>query len=206
MLKVFESLDFSESINITKEIPLYQKLIEGLDVETLIDEMRVFTNSYVAQDPWPTVYGISMEAIYNELNSNGLLHGYGQKQLTQKQVETPWQTWNDNVGDYTKSIFETRLSSFHRPRYVRAEPGWTVNNHRDWDSNLKFGLRCHLILETNDQCKHYVTDDEGTEHELVFQPGEVWFYNIENLHRAENLGTTARTSLSFELFSDDLIA
>jgi hypothetical protein len=209
MLKIFESLDFSDSISITKELPPYQKLVDGLDVNTLIDEMKVFSDLYIEGAPWPTVYGVSVESgtpAYEELKMNGLLGGYNQKQLTQSQIESPWQTWKDNVGTYTKSVFETYLSSFHRPRYVTTKPGWMVRNHTDWDSNLKFGLRCHLILETNDQCKHYVTDDEGIEHELHFAPGEVWFYNIQKLHRAENSGTTKRTSLSFELFNDDLIA
>ena len=63
-----------------------------------------------------------------------------------------------------------------------------------------------MILEHNDDIYHCVTDDSGNEHEINMQPGEVWFYNVQKTHRAENLGTTVRSSLSFELFNDTLIA
>ena len=66
-------------------------------------------------------------------------------------------------------------------------------------------MRFHLILETNDECKHFITGEDGTEYHLHFQPGELWFYNIELKHRAENLGTTVRKSITFELFNDDLL-
>ena len=125
--------------------------------------------------------------------------------MTQKQTATPWQTWKSGIGSVTKNIFENQLKGFHRPRYVEVESGWEVTSHRDWRDNNKLGLRCHLILETNSGCLHYVTDDEGVEHELHFAPGEVWFYNIEKLHRAKNAGPSVRKSISFELFNDDLI-
>ena len=206
-LKAYDNLDFSSSINITKTIPLYQKLLDGLDVTQLISEMNTFiANKTQDTTPWLSAFDVSMDPVKEELTANGLLVGYNQHQLTQKQNTAPWQTWFDEVGTYTKNMFETKLSGFNRPRYVYAQPGWEVKNHSDWDSNSKHGLRCHLILEHNDKCRHYVTDDDGTEHEINMQPGEVWFYNVQKTHRAENLGSTVRSSLSFELFNDTLIA
>ena len=40
MLEVFKNLDFSESISIEKELPLYKKIVEGLDYEKLLTEMN----------------------------------------------------------------------------------------------------------------------------------------------------------------------
>lgn len=208
MLKLFENLDFSESITITKELPAYKKIMDGLPVADLLAEMNSFCtdeNRYSDGSPWFSVYGQNIYESMEQLANIGLTNGYQQWQMTEKQIQTPWQTWRNEIGDVTKNMFETQLNGFHRPRYVQINPGWEVNSHRDWGDNLKLGLRCHLILEKNDQCVHYVTDDDGIEHELHFQPGEVWFYNIEKLHRAHNTGSTVRKSISFELFNDDLL-
>jgi hypothetical protein len=206
VLEVFKNLDFSESISIKKELPAYKKIAEGFDYVNLLDEMNKFAISEnKASSPWFQIYGKSIETPLEELANIGLTVGYQQWQMTQKQIATPWQTWRDGIGPITRDIFETHLDGFHRPRYVEVQPGWEVTNHRDWGDNNKLGLRCHLILETNDDCRHYVTDDEGVEHELHFAPGEVWFYNIEKLHRAKNAGSTIRKSISFELFTDDLL-
>lgn len=208
MLKVFESLDFSDSISITKTLPSHKKLLDGLDVPSMLSEMNGFANDankYPGGAPWFSVYGQDVNASFEELANIGLTVGYQQWQMTESQIPTPWQTWRSGIGPVTKNIFETLLDGFHRPRYVEVQPGWEVTNHRDWGDNNKLGLRCHLILETNDDCRHYVTDDEGVEHELHFAPGEVWFYNIEKIHRAHNIGSTVRKSISFELFNDDLL-
>lgn len=208
MLKLFENLDFSESISITKELPVYKKIATDLPVTELLAEMNSFCteeNKYPDNSPWFSVYGPDVTMSRADLASIGLLQHYQQWQMTEKQIETPWQNWRAGIGASTKTIFETQLSSFHRPRYVEVGPGWEVTNHKDWTDNNKLGLRCHLILETNDQCMHYVTDDAGIEHELHFVPGDVWFYDISRMHRAHNLGTTIRKSISFELFNDDLL-
>lgn len=208
MLKVFESLDFSSSISITKTLPSYKKLLDGLDASSMLSEMNGFAddeNKYPDGAPWFSVYGQDVNASFEELDKIGLTSGYQQWQMTENQTATPWQTWRNGIGSVTKNIFENQLKEFHRPRYVEVESGWEVTSHRDWGDNNKLGLRCHLILETNSSCLHYVTDDDGVEHELHFAPGEVWFYNIEKLHRAKNAGSTIRKSISFELFNDDLI-
>lgn len=208
MLKLFENLDFSESISITKELPAYKRIVTDLPVAELLAEMNSFCteeNKYPDNSPWFSVYGPDVTMSRAELESIGLLQCYQQWQMTEKQFETPWQNWRAEIGTSTKNIFETLLDGFHRPRYVEVQPGWEVINHRDWGDNNKLGLRCHLILETNDDCLHYITDDEGIEHELHFAPGDVWFYNIEKIHRAKNAGSTIRKSISFELFNDDLL-
>jgi hypothetical protein len=207
MLKLFESLNFSDSINITKPLPAYKKLLDGLDATSLLNEMNSFAidaNKSPSNEPWFSVYDINAQDSLSELANIGLTSGYQQWQMTEKQIPVPWQTWRDGIGSITKNTFESLIDGFHRPRYVTVKPGWEVTNHRDWGDNSKLGLRCHLILETNDDCLHYITDDEGIEHELHFAPGEVWFYNIEKLHRAKNAGSTVRKSISFELFNDDL--
>lgn len=208
MLKVFESLDFSSSISITKTLPSHKKLLDGLDASSMLSEMNGFANDenkYPDGSPWFSVYGQDVDASFKELNDIGLTQGYQQWQMTENQTATPWQTWRSGIGSVTKNIFATQLNGFHRPRYVEVESGWEVTSHRDWGDNNKLGLRCHLILETNSDCLHYVTDDDGVEHELHFAPGEVWFYNIEKLHRAKNAGSSTRKSISFELFNDDLL-
>jgi len=205
VLEVFKNLDFSESISIEKELPPYKKIVEGLDHEKLLTEMNQFAiPENKASSPWFSVYDINIPNSLIELANIGLTSGYQQWQMTEKQIPVPWQTWRDGIGSITKNTFESLIDGFHRPRYVTVQPGWEVTNHRDWGDNSKLGLRCHLILETNDDCLHYITDDEGIEHELHFAPGEVWFYNIEKLHRAKNAGSTVRKSISFELFNDDL--
>jgi len=206
VLEVFKNLDFSESISIEKELPLYKKIVEGLDHEKLLAEMNQFAvPENKATSPWFQIYGESIGNPLEELNNLGLIDGCEFWQMTQKQIATPWQTWRDGIGSTTRDIFETHLRNFHRPRYIIAQPGWQTQSHRDWDDNNKLGLRCHLILETNDDCLHYITDDEGVEHELHFKPGEVWFYNTEKLNREKNAGSGLRKSISFELFNDDLL-
>lgn len=209
VLKIFENLDFSDSISITKTLPSHKKIMDGLPVDDLLAEFNEFAieeNLYLSGSPWFDVYGIDVTESMDELRAIGLIPEYRQWQLTKKQIPTPWQDWRDEYnGSVTKNMFETQLPGFHRPRYVMVKPGWEVTSHRDWGDNNKLGLRCHLILETNDDCIHYVTDDDGIEHELHFAPGEVWFYNIEKLHRAKNAGSTIRKSISFELFDDTLL-
>ena len=210
VLKIFENMDFSDSITISKTLPTHKKIMDGLPASDLLSEMNSFI---VAEDghgsgaAWFDVYGIDVQESVDDLKAIGLISEtrYKQWQMTEKQIETPWQTWRSGIGSTTKNLFQTQLNGFHRPRYVEVGPGWEVSNHRDWGDNNKLGLRCHLILETNDDCIHYVTDDDGVEHEINFQPGEVWFYNIEKLHRAKNAGSTIRKSISFELFNDSLI-
>lgn len=208
MLKVFESMDFSSSISITKTLPSHKKLLDGLDASSMLSEMNGFANDenkYPDGAPWFSVYGQDVNSSFEELAEIGLTTGYQQWQMTENQIATPWQTWRNGVGSVTKNIFATQLNGFHRPRYVEVYPGWEVSSHRDWSDNNKLGLRCHLILETNSHCLHYVTDDDGVEHELHFAPGEVWFYDIARTHRAKNAGSSIRKSISFELFNDDLI-
>ena len=62
-LKAYDNLDFSSSINITKTIPLYQKLLDGLDVTQLISEMNTFTSTK-AQDtePWLSAFGVHTQS------------------------------------------------------------------------------------------------------------------------------------------------
>ena len=207
-LKLFETMDFSESISVTKSLPLFQKILDGLDVELLLSEMNSFISDdkkYADNAPWFSIYDIDVASSKQQLLDIGLLNYYQQYQMTQSQIEVPWQNWRDGIGDYTKSVFNDSLPGFHRPRYVVAGPGWQVSNHTDWGSNSQLGLRFHLLLQTNDQCVHYATGDDNIEQSVAFQPGEVWFYNVEKTHRAENLGSAIRKSISFELFNDDLI-
>jgi hypothetical protein len=206
MLEIFKSLDFSDSISIEKDIPPFKKILDGLDYISLLNEMNSFAiDDNKASSPWFSMYGIDIQTSLDELNSIGLTSGYQQWQMTQKQLGVPWQTWREEIGTKTRELFETQLIGFHRPRYVTVQPGWEVNNHKAWDNNYKLGLRCHLILDTNDDCIHYITDDTGVEHELHFKPGEVWFYDVSKIHRAKNSGNTVRKSISFELFNDDLL-
>lgn len=207
-LKVYESLDFSEHITITKELPLYKKILEGIDTSAILSELENYTPENQPNKPWFGSYSMDkVNEALEELTDIGFNIGgnYKQKQLCSYQTGFPWQTWQSGIGVYTQYVFQNHLPGFHRPRYVEAKPGWQVREHTDWGTNSNYGLRCHLILETNDDCKHFITGDDGVEHELTFAPGEVWFYNVEKPHRAYNLGSTIRKSLSFELINDDLI-
>lgn len=220
-LKIYESLDFSKHISITKELPLYKKLCDDIPVDMILSELENYVpENYVNGEqtrPWFSVYDNTIretqrqakvrEAL-EELEDVGfnLYDNYTQKQLTKYQTTFPWQNWADALSNsVTKTTFENFLEGYSRPRYVEAKPGWRLTTHRDWHNSSRYGLRCHLMLETNDECKHYITDDDGVEHELHFAPGEVWFYNVEKPHRACNLGDTVRKSLSFELVNDDLL-
>jgi len=221
-LKIYESLDFSKHVSITKELPLYKKLCDDIPVDMILSELE----NYVPENhvsggeqtrPWFSAHDntmreterqAKMKEALQELEDLGfrLRNNYTQKQLTIYQENIPWQNWAKALSDsITKSTFESFLEGYSRPRYVVAKPGWQCNTHRDWHATARHGLRCHLMLETNDECKHYITDDDGVEHELHFAPGEVWFYNVEKPHRACNLGDTERKSLSFELVNDDLL-
>ena len=207
-LKIFESTDFSEHITITKELPLYKKILDGIDISSVLSELEKYTPKNQPNNPWfASYYKDKHNEALKELIDLGFKLGgnYVQKQLCSYQTEFPWQTWQSGVGVHTQNIFKNHIPGFHRPRYVEVEPGWQVETHRDWQTTSKHGLRCHLMLETNDKCKHYITDDKGVEHELHFAPGEVWFYNVEKPHRACNLGDTVRKSLSFELVNDELL-
>lgn len=207
-LKLYDSLDFSKHIKISKELPLYKKILEGVNSNSIISELKDYTPENQIK-PWFGTYTnttISRDAIAELQNVGFNIDGnYKQKQLCSYQIPFPWQNWQYGIGKYTKSVFEKYLPGFHRPRYVEAKPGWQVSEHTDWKTNAKHGLRCHLILETNEDCKHFIKDDDDVEHELTFAPGEVWFYNVEKPHRAYNLGSTIRKSLSFELINDDLL-
>ena len=93
-LKAYDNLDFSSSINITKTIPLYQKLLDGLDVTQLVSEMNTFiANKSQDNTPWLSAFDVSMDPVKEELTANGLLVGYNQHQLTQKQNTAPWQMY-----------------------------------------------------------------------------------------------------------------
>lgn len=213
-LKIFETIDFSESITITKNLPLCQKILDNVDASSILVELEEYIPADRPNTPWFAVEweeGLEKEIKVNEaleeikavgFNVNG---NYNQKQLCTYQSGFPWQNWQDGVGNSVKEFFIKNFPNFHRPRYVEAYPGFETTKHSDWNDNKKCGIRCHLTLDTNDECAYFVTDDQGVEHKFIFNAGEVWFINAEKMHREYNLGSTIRKSISFELTSDTLI-
>jgi hypothetical protein len=216
-IKIYDSLNFSKDITIRNELPSHKKIIDYIGVDTLLSELENYTSnttthwfeSYINVVKETTKQNIINESM-KQLNDIGLHVGgkgqnYIQRQLTQPQSKFPWTTWQKGVGPHTRKVFENLIPGFNRPRYVEAKPGWKLDTHTDWNYSSRHGLRCHLMLEVNPDCKHFITDIHDIEHEIHMKPGEVWFLNVERPHHAYNLGSTVRKSLSFELINDDLL-
>ena len=209
-LKIFEDKKIPDLITKTKdELPDVSLLKQDLDFGKLIEEFVTFRDEFL-QGMWTNIEyknKVTNEQI-EDLNS---IHWWGENQSDalyfQFQMARTnngrWDELFDGIGEYTRDV----LSSFgkiHRPRYVVVKPGWDVLAHQDWEDTYQHGFRVHLMISTNDQCTHSIHDGENRQ-DYHFQNGEAWFFNVQNMHSARNLGGTDRISISFELLSDSLI-
>jgi hypothetical protein len=215
LYKIFDKLDFSNLISIKKDLPLCKKIVDGLNVSELRKEMMVFDDNMkkiskkikndqqIPKKMWWNYLNIDSDEALSLLYDVDFLEKYRIWHMCKFDSSLPWNNLHRSIGQYTKSLLST--FNFHRPRYVECHPGWELKEHIDWSSNKKNGLRCHLMIDTNEKCIHSVRDSNGNLHEFNFLPGEIWFLNVEFPHRAYNLGDTVRTSISFELFDDSMI-
>lgn len=209
-LKVFEDKKITSLVTKTNDsLPNVKKLAEDLDFELLRTEYLSFS-AHCAEHGHAMEYRnkITDEQIddLKAINFFGEFGGlYNQTQLAIPSDDGNWNTYCDHVGEYTQEVLNS-FGNIYRPRYVIAKPGWEILPHNDWDNSADYGFRCHLMIATTDDCKHYVYNDQDEPVEYIFRKGEAWFFNVEKKHYANNLSEFIRASISFELLSDELLS
>lgn len=109
----------------------------------------------------------------------------------------------DDVPPYMKEILAMFPNS-HRARFSLLSPNSEVKPHIDYDT--LYGIRVHIVLETNDQCFNGGWDKEGNEVKEHFPAdGSVWFVNPGVKHYAINGGDTPRNHLIISLDTQSIL-
>lgn len=114
------------------------------------------------------------------------------------------------VGDYSNTPLLERtpalaavLAALPCPlksvRLLTLEAGGWIREHRDPGVNLHHGeARLHVPILTSEQVYFYVNGQR-----VPFRAGELWYIDIDQPHRAVNLGAQARVHLVIDCLADD---
>ena len=107
-----------------------------------------------------------------------------------------------SVPDYLKEVLDS-FEGFHRTRIARLAPRAEIQPHVDYDTT--YGLRVHIPLHTNSECRNFFMTD-GVKEEVHFPAdGSAWVINPGILHGAFNMGDSYRDHLIISVDSQSLL-
>lgn len=105
---------------------------------------------------------------------------------------------------YLKEVIKTFKCSIISARLLRLGVGAKIKPHRDYELGYEDGcFRIHVPIKTNNQVEFILNGKQ-----VVMQPGECWYTNVNYIHSVENLGETDRVHLVMDFkrntWSDEL--
>lgn len=94
---------------------------------------------------------------------------------------------------YIRDVLEQFQDPISRARFARIQPDFQIKPHIDYCT--RYGMRYHIALTTNDDCKLGFRHSPKDDFEVLHIPvdGHVYFVNAGFEHYAENMGDTERT-------------
>lgn len=109
----------------------------------------------------------------------------------------------NDVPEYLREVLST-FPGAHRARFANLAPYSEVKPHIDYDT--LYGIRLHIVFETNSECYNGGWDKDGNEIKEHFPAdGSVWFVNPGVKHYAINNGNTPRNHLIISVDSQEVI-
>lgn len=121
-----------------------------------------------------------------------------------KEADERWfRKVKDDVPPYMREIM-SMFPGAHRARFSTLAPHSEVKPHIDYDT--LYGIRIHIVLETNDECYNGGWDKDGNEVKEHFKDdGSVYFVNPGVKHYAINNGSTPRNHLIISLDTQSIL-
>lgn len=110
-----------------------------------------------------------------------------------------------DVPEYFLNVFDAcGGNTVHRARFAKLQRNSRIKPHIDYDTT--YGIRLHIPIITNEQCKFGGVDSDGGEFEFHMPAdGSVWFINPGLKHWAVNSGDQDRIHLILSIDSHELI-
>lgn len=169
----------------------FRKIKDGIDVEPFLIELRTFEGS------WDLLRAVRAPVQKETLNiplRKGIDEVGKRFEDCHRSSKTEWYACFPKLSALLERVALELRGELSRVMIVNLKPKGRVYRHLDSGEYYKIRNRYHLVLYSKGGSRMQIEDEE-----ILFQEGELWWYDNKSHHESYNDSDTDRVHVIFDV-------